>query len=131
MSTEGNWPGMAAATRDYAGTSTQDRILQIIEAVDAHLDAAAPEPFREDPMANRWRRVTKVCEESGEVWRALSAWDGENPRKGACGSREDVMEELADTACAALFGIQHLTKDRNGTWVIFLAALAKAEGRLP
>lgn len=106
-------------------------ILRVIERVDAHLDAAAPWQFRENPMANRWRRVTKVCEESGEVWRALSAWDGENPRKGVSGTREDLLMELGDTACAALGAIQSITKDTRQTLEVFTAALAKALSRVP
>jgi hypothetical protein len=105
-------------------------ILARIEAVDAHLDEAAPWQFRENPVANRWRRVTKVCEESGEVWRALSGWDGENPRKGACGSRDELLAELGDTAVAALLAIQSLVKNLSQTWAVFLAALDKARGRV-
>lgn len=106
-------------------------ILGVIERVDAHLDEAAPWQYRENLMANRWRRVTKVCEESGEVWRALSAWDGENPRRGVSGTREDVQDELADTACAALLAIQSITKDTGQTLEVFTAALAKALSRVP
>jgi NTP pyrophosphatase (non-canonical NTP hydrolase) len=54
------------------------------------------------------RRVTKVCEEAGEVHEAVGAYWGENPRKPR-GPIEDVLKELADCAGAALGAIEHLT----------------------
>ena len=111
--------------------STQDRILEIIGAVNAYLDANTAQAYRDQPLAGHWSRITKVIDEAVEAKDALAGVTGENPRKGVCDTWDHVTEELADTACAALFGIQHVTKDVNQTWTIFLAALAKAEGRIP
>jgi NTP pyrophosphatase (non-canonical NTP hydrolase) len=98
--------------------------------VDAHIDAATGQPYREQPLALTWARVTKVCEESGEVWRALSKMTGENPRKGICGTEDELLGELGDTASAAICAIQHLTKDTAETWAIVSAALIKARRRV-
>ena len=61
-----------------------------------------------DPEAWMRRRVTKVCEEAGEVHEAVGALWGENPRKDR-GTVEEVIKELADCAGAALGAIEHLT----------------------
>jgi NTP pyrophosphatase (non-canonical NTP hydrolase) len=59
--------------------------------------------------ANHVRRITKVCEESGEVWKAWSRATGENPRLGvATEAWDEVCKELADTAMAALAGLFHV-----------------------
>ena len=63
------------------------------------------------------------------MWKALSNWTGENPRKGACGTLDDLTGELADTACAAMFAIQHLLKDADATWATLGAAADKARRR--
>jgi NTP pyrophosphatase (non-canonical NTP hydrolase) len=104
--------------------------LKIIERVDAHLDSAASPQYQSQPLAQHWARVTKVCEEAGEVWQEWSRFSGENPRKGECGSMEEVLAELGDTASAAIFAIQHLTKDPDKTWEVISAALLKANGRI-
>jgi NTP pyrophosphatase (non-canonical NTP hydrolase) len=109
---------------------TLAELLEAVEIVDAHIDAATGQPYREQPLALTWARVTKVCEESGEVWRALSNLTGENPRKGICGSESDLLEELADTASAAICAIQHLTKDTAETWAVVSATLIKARSRV-
>lgn len=105
-------------------------LLEDVEIVDAHIDAATAPDYRAQPLALHWARVTKVCEEAGEVWAALSKWTGENPRKGACGTREDLLGELGDTVSAALCAIQHLTKDKAETWAVVSTALAKARRRV-
>jgi hypothetical protein len=107
-------------------------ILRVIELVDAHLDDAAPAIYRDNPLANRWRRIAggPGCEVH-EATEELLAVTGGNPRKGVHGSEADMLSELGDTACAALLAIQSQTKDTTKTWRVFLAALAKAESRVP
>lgn len=78
-----------------------------IRALSAWIDGTPTNQAR-DPEAVMWSRVTKVCEESGEVWRALAAAVGENPRKGVHGSLADVVDELLDTASAALAAVAHI-----------------------
>jgi NTP pyrophosphatase (non-canonical NTP hydrolase) len=102
-----------------------------IAAVDAHLDANTSQPYHDQPLAADWARVTKVCEEAGEVWRALSKLTGENPRKGVCGTEAELLDELGDTAMAAMCAIQHITKDAGRTDAIMAAALTKAISRIP
>lgn len=108
---------------------TLEQALTAVHDVDAWLDRDVAEPYQEQPLAHTWVRLTKVCEEAGEVWRALSALTGENPRKGVCGTEDDLLGELADTASAAICAIQHRTKDAERTWQVLSAALAKAHQR--
>jgi len=105
-------------------------LLNAVEIVDAHIDAATGPDYLAQPLALRWARVTKVCEEAGEVWRALSKMTGENPRKGVCGTEAELLCELGDTVSAGMCAIQHLTKDVFATWAIVSAALIKARGRV-
>jgi hypothetical protein len=113
-------------------SASLDEILDTIETVDAHLDSSANPEYRAQPLAQDWARITKVCEEAGEVWKAHSRLTGENPRKRQDpATTEDLLGELGDTASAALCAIQHVTKDTNATWRIFTEALAKARSRVP
>jgi hypothetical protein len=113
------WP------QDIAG------ILEIVGLVDAHLDSSANPEYQAQPLAQDWARITKVCEEAGEVWKAQSKRTGENPRKGVSGTTGELLGELGDTASAALCAIQHITKDADATWLVFLEALDKARSRVP
>lgn len=110
-------------------TMTLEEMLDAIVLMDAHLDSAANPDYQAQPLAQDWARVTKVCEEAGEVWQELSRLTGENPRKGACGTLEELLAELGDTAAAALLAVQHLVKDRARTLAVLSAALEKARSR--
>lgn len=92
---------------------SMESLLRAAQAVSEWLDDPrnVPEGFGgPGSPANRLRRVTKVCEESGEVWKAWSEAAGENPRLGTAeGGWHRVSQELADTAMAALAGIFHLS----------------------
>jgi hypothetical protein len=111
-------------------------LRKVIEIVDAHLDAAAPEVFRlgtpASQIASMHRRVGKAAAEAHEAMEELSLLTGENPRKGEHPeARDRMLAELGDTAMAALLGIQSQVKDTGLTWVIFIEAAAKAYGRVP
>ena len=67
-----------------------------------------------DPEAVLWRRVTKASSEANEARDALAGLVGENPRKGVTHSRHDLIEELLDTAIAALGAVEHVTGNRGG-----------------
>jgi hypothetical protein len=108
---------------------TLAEILQAVEVVDAWLDSVLSPDYQAQPLAHDWARVTKVCEEAGEVWKALSKETGENPRKGVCGTEAETLGELADTASAAICAIQHRTKDTAATWAAVSAALIKSRAR--
>jgi hypothetical protein len=107
-------------------------VLDVIRRVDAHLDDDAPDIYRDNPLANRWRRIAggPGCEVH-EATEELLAVTGGNPRKGFHGSDDDVLVELGDSAVASLLAIQSQTKDTAATWAVFLGALAKTESRLP
>jgi NTP pyrophosphatase (non-canonical NTP hydrolase) len=109
---------------------TVTELLEAVEFVNASIDASAAPAYQAQPLAQRWARVTKVCEESGEVWRAFSKLTGENPRKGVCGTWEELLGELGDCVSAALCAIQHETQDTKATWAIVSAALLKAANRV-
>jgi hypothetical protein len=110
---------------------TFDEFLEAVAAVDAWLDSGANPEYLAQPLAQDMARFTKVCEESGEVWKAFSKMTGENPRKGVCGTEGELLGELGDCVSAAICGIQHRTKDIHLTWLIVSAALTKALGRIP
>lgn len=103
--------------------------LDAVEIIDANLDANTSSEYLEQPLARTWARVAKVAEESGEVIDALIACTGENFRKGVCGTQDDLLAELGDTASAAVCAIQHFTKDADVTWAVVSAALLKARSR--
>jgi NTP pyrophosphatase (non-canonical NTP hydrolase) len=122
--------GTNVSTETSATAMTLPDLLDAVEIVDAHLDANTAPGYLAQPLAADWARVTKVCEEAGEVWAALSKYTGENPRKGVCGTLDDLLGELGDTVSAGICAIQHLTKDTDRTWEVVSAALAKARGRV-
>lgn len=64
-----------------------------------------------DPEARTWGRLAKVAEESGEVIAAFIGATGQNPRKGASHTMQDVKTELLDVALTALAAYEHLTDD--------------------
>lgn len=110
-------------------TMTLEEILDVIVLMDAHLDSAASPEYQAQPLAQDWARVTKPCEEAGEAWRAFSRLTGENPRKGKCGTMDEVLGELGDTAASALMAVQHLVKDRQRVLEVLSAAMEKARAR--
>lgn len=112
-----------------ADSLTLEQVLTIIHDVDVWLDGDVADTYQGQPLAQDWARVAKAVEEVGEAVAALIAFTGQNPRKGVCGTREEMLGELADVAMTAIFGIQHFTKDAGQTWEIVSAALAKAHGR--
>lgn len=121
------------ALRDEAG-DVHDLawVLRVVQVVDRWLDDAAPPEYRDNPLANRWRRLAAgPASEGQEAVDALNLATGGNPRKGVAGTEDDVLMELGDTVSAALFAIQSITKDTGLTWQWVLAALAKALSRIP
>lgn len=82
-----------------------------------------------DPELVMRRRVGKVSNEVGEVWEAIEAWTGENFRKGVYGTKDDVIKELLDVACAALCATEHLTGDSGEALLQFMAHVAAMVAR--
>lgn len=91
-----------------------------IEWMDKHLDADVAEAYKDMPLAQDWARCAKISEEAGEVIDALIGITGQNPRKGVYGSEEDLFKELCDVALTALYGLQHFTKDVEGTLALLV-----------
>jgi hypothetical protein len=133
-----------------------DGIREIVTLVNDWLDGAVADTYQDQPMAQDWARVAKCAEEISEVMqeaegRELSAHDrerldgctlyigraiealiavtGQNPRKGVCGTLDEMLKELADVWCTAIFAIQHFTNDSEVTASILAASLGKAMRR--
>jgi hypothetical protein len=85
-----------------------DQIARISDWVDT-----SPTNATRDREALGWHRVAKAAEEAGE---AISEWlqfTGGNPRKPASPGDTRVVEELLDTALAALCAVEHLRGNRG------------------
>ena len=104
---------------------------QVIKKVDAHIDEATAQRYKDQPLAQDWARVAKVAEEAGEAVSELILWTGQSPRKGEHPeSRAKLLAELADTVVAAMCAIQHFTKDLAVTQAILISAQRKALARV-
>jgi NTP pyrophosphatase (non-canonical NTP hydrolase) len=102
-----------------------------ISKIDRWLDSAVSDTYIHQPLAQDWARVGKVIEELGEVIRALIGFTGQNPRKGITHSRQEMLDELADTAITGILGMQHFTKDASETRQILQEKLKAIENRVP
>lgn len=114
-----------------SGASRND-ILRMLTLTDSAIDDSylSNPAYAGNALAIDWARTTKVCEESGEVWRELSLLTGENERKsGTTSTKDKLVSELGDVAVAALLAIQHHTKSEEVTWFIFQLAVEKVHGR--
>lgn len=112
-----------------SGEMDLPRVLAIVRDADAWLDGAVASDYKWQPLAQDWARVAKVSEEAGEAISALIAYSGQNPRKGVCGTREELLGELADAFCTGILAIQHFTKDPELTWAVVSRSLEKLEAR--
>ena len=74
------------------------KLSQWIDAGNSHRDSEAV----------AWGRLSKLSEETGEVIAAFIGYTGQNPRKGATHTLEDVKKELLDVAITALGAYEHL-----------------------
>jgi phosphoribosyl-ATP pyrophosphohydrolase len=79
--------------------------------VDAWLDRDVAVEYRDQPLAQDWARISKVCEEAGEAIQAFIGYTGQNPRKGTINSKANVLYELADVTFTAILAMQHFAKD--------------------
>lgn len=109
---------------------TIGEILDIAKLTSDYLNGNVPAYYKDNKLANDWRRITKVCEEAGEVWEALSKATGDNPRKPHTGNYDDVLKELGDVAFAAICAIYHITDDTELTGEVLDAAAMKAKSRI-
>lgn len=103
----------------------------IVTAVDRFLDEHVSAIYKEQPLARDWARVAKVQEEAGEAVAELILLTGQNPRKPQDDKAyERLLAELGDTALAAVYAIQHFTKDAVLTEKILWEAQNKHRSRL-
>jgi len=70
-------------------------------------------------------RVLKVAEEAGEAAAAWIGYVGQNPRKGATHTTEEVAAELADVAFTALVAIASVGHDPARTLADCLAKVSR------
>lgn len=104
---------------------------EYVTSIDEWLDENVSEAYKDQPLAQHWARVAKAGEEAGEAIDALIAWTGQNPRKPQRDEAYgELMDELADTALTAIYGMQHFTKDADETTRLLLARLVHHHGRL-
>jgi hypothetical protein len=106
-------------------------IPQAVKKVDEHIDDKCAQQYKDQPLAMDWARVAKVAEEAGEAVAELVKWTGASPRKGEHPeSRAKMLSELADTAMAAVYAIQHFTKDLSETQAWMVGAQRRHMGRI-
>jgi len=87
------------------------QMLSELAQVDAWLDENVSHEYQIHPMAQDWARIAKIGEEFGEVVDAYISHTGQNPRKPARASMDEVMSELTDVAFTAILAMLHFTKD--------------------
>ncbi|WP_405781220.1 MazG-like family protein [Streptomyces sp. NBC_00859] len=102
-----------------------------VAQLHAWLAESAPLPPREEALF----RVLKLSEEVGEVAQALIGATGQNPRKGASHSWQDVEAELCDVIVTAMVALRTLTPDAAGVFAGHLERVADRSlgrpGQLP
>jgi NTP pyrophosphatase (non-canonical NTP hydrolase) len=107
------------------GFTTEYDSIEIINAwLDrSHIDQGMTQEL--DDMT----AVFKIQEEAGEAAEAYLGMIGENPRKGTTHTEDDVLDELADVAVAALRAIQHFTRSKEHTALILRQKLDAIKSR--
>jgi NTP pyrophosphatase (non-canonical NTP hydrolase) len=106
-----------------------DEMLKVAQDVDVQLDEYYDHKYNGNAYAIRLARVTKCCEESGEVWRALDRLHSVPDHQKEYTEMSDVLDELGDVVTSAVSAIQHLTKDTNLTRNVIERAFSKADER--
>lgn len=96
------------------------QLLFELAKVDKWLDDAVSQPYKDQPLAQDWARITKVSEELGEAVDEFILFTGQNPRKEQTFSIDPTLDELADTAITAILAMLHFTKDEARVGVILL-----------
>jgi NTP pyrophosphatase (non-canonical NTP hydrolase) len=104
---------------------------QAIVGIDNWLDNSVSADYHNQPLAQDWARVGKVIEELGEVIRALIGYTGQNPRKGTTHSKQEMLDELADTAITAILAMEHFTKNPAEVRQLIKSKLWTIEERVP
>jgi len=104
-------------------TLTAARLAAFSEFIDSgYPDTLSPETVDR-------RRFGKITKENGEVSDAYDAMVGENFRKGATGSLDDVLHELLDVAMASLAAYEHFTGNLGRALVALDAHVGQVAAR--
>ncbi|MEU9316713.1 MazG-like family protein [Streptomyces sp. NPDC048295] len=94
--------------RGTHGHEDQDHgTWRTIDELHGWLDAETGIPPEQDLLL----RMLKLSEEVGEVAQAVIGATGQNPRKGATHSWQDVEGELCDVIVTAMVALRTLTPD--------------------
>lgn len=91
------------------------RAQTAIYCIDEYLDTKVSEEYTNQPLAQDWARISKICEELGEAIQALIGFTGQNPRKGINDTKDHMLKEILDVAATAILAHQHFTKN-DTTW---------------
>ncbi|WP_109001327.1 MazG-like family protein [Streptomyces rishiriensis] len=119
-------PPPQPAPRHPSGTSGPDGpwagsdVWATVDALRVWLDDHRAHGGREALLL----RVLKLSEEVGEVAQAVIGATGQNPRKGADHTWEDVQAELCDVVITALVALRTLTPDAPAVFAGHLARVA-------
>ncbi|MEV0095233.1 MazG-like family protein [Streptomyces sp. NPDC050738] len=97
-----------------------DRTWKTVEQLHAWLATAHTRPPEEEVLL----RILKLSEEVGEVAQAVIGATGQNPRKGASHTWQDVEAELCDVIITAMVALRTLTPDASGTFGAHLGRVA-------
>ncbi|MET9912923.1 MazG-like family protein [Streptomyces sp. NPDC006476] len=101
--------------------ASPDDLWSAVDALWAWLEEGSPHGGRESLLL----RVLKMSEEVGEVAEAVLGATGQNPRKGASHTWDDVQAELCDVVITALIALRTLTPDTRETFNRHLARVTE------
>jgi hypothetical protein len=87
------------------------QILTELAIIDKWLDDYTADEYRRQPLAQDWARISKVAEELGEAVFAFTVATGQNPVYPQTDNMAVMVQELADTALAAILAMIHFTKN--------------------
>ncbi|SEQ91017.1 hypothetical protein SAMN04487983_100983 [Streptomyces sp. yr375] len=110
-----------APTTVTAPTAPSPDLWPTIDALSTWLDANQARGGHEALLV----RVLKLSEEVGEVAQAVIGATGQNPRKGASHTWDDVRSELCDVAITALVALRTLTPEPEAVFARHLGRVAQ------
>ena len=96
-------------------------LWESVDRLRAWLDANRAQGGQEGLLL----RILKLSEEVGEVAEAVIGATGQNPRKGASHTWDDVRSELCDVVITALVALHTLTPDAREVFMAHLAGVTE------
>ena len=107
------------------GVGDLETVLLSLELINKHIDDGRTGDYQTNGLAWLQSRVGHVVREAGEAWDALENLTGASARKGVCGTRDDLLNEVGDTVVAAWLVLQHLTGNSEDAWAVILRTIEK------